>query len=57
MIVSLLYICYCVRVTVLFFYYEAGNKNTMKVLVVLISLLSIVKSQSKYLFTCRVRRV
>ena len=53
---------YCIYGTVCvllfcFFYYEAGNKNTMKVLVVLISLLSIVKSQSKYLFTCRVRRV
>ena len=49
--------CYCVHVTIFFFYYEGSNQTTMKGLVVLISLLSIVKSQSKDVFTCREKYV
>ena len=52
-----LYTCCCVHVTIFFFYYEGSNQTTMKGLVVLISLLSIVKSQSKYVFTCREKYV
>jgi hypothetical protein len=52
-----LYTGCCVHVTIFFFYYEGSNQTTMKGLVVLISLLSIVKSQSKYVFTCREKYV
>jgi hypothetical protein len=44
-------LCACF-VSIFFFYYEGSNQTTMKGLVVLISLLYIVKSQSKYVFTC-----